>query len=405
MWRSSGCRRRRLARRRRHEPGIRDRRSAQRRRPTLRGSRRRFVIGPYPEFTLAQAREAIAEARKLIARGTHPIDQRRAEQEAQDESARAPTLAKFISDEWLPAVLASERSASHLSSTQRIAREIVEALGPRRVREVTRRDLVLLLDRIDQRAPAVGGKARTALRHLFDFAERRGVIDDNPATRLPSPQPTRAVERALSDDEIVTLLRAFEAMPVRRRPRLNGMLALRLILLTGQRPGEVAGMRWRELDLQAGVWRCPQDERRKNRPKALPLSRQVVDLIDSIPRVHFDSGDDPVFVGQADEQMQRHVFATWLGNLFTRAPELLGNLRPFTPHDLRRTCRTGLARLGVDHVVAECVLGHRMPGVAGVYDRHDYVPEMRAALQRWADHVERIVSGEALGNVVEMRGR
>ena len=86
-------------------------------------------------------------------------------------------------------------------------------------------------------------------------------------------------------------------------------------------------------------------------------------------------------------------------------PELLGNLRPFTPHDLRRTCRTGLARLGVDRVVAECVLGHRMPGVAGIYDRHDYVPEMRAALQRWADHVERIVSGEALGNVVEMRGR
>ena len=57
-----------------------------------------------------------------------------------------------------------------------------------------------------------------------------------------------------------------------------------------------------------------------------------------------------MFVGQADEQMQRHVFATWLGNLFTRAPELLGNLRPFTPHDLRRTCRTGLARLGVDRL-------------------------------------------------------
>ena len=84
-------------------------------------------------------------------------------------------------------------------------------------------------------------------------------------------------------------------------------------------------------------------------------------------------------------------------------PELLGNLRPFTPHDLRRTCRTGLARLGVDHVVAECVLGHRMPGVAGVYDRHDYVPEMRCALQRWADHIDRIVSGEPVWNVVEMR--
>ena len=162
-----------------------------------------------------------------------------------------------------------------------------------------------------------------------------------------------------------------------------------------------------------GVWdgspgafsACPQDERRKNRPKVLPLSRQAAELIAGIPRVHFDSGDDPVFVGQADEQMQRHVFATWLGNLFTRAPELLGNLRPFTPHDLRRTCRTGLARLGVDHVVAECVLGHRMPGVAGIYARHDYVPEMRAALQRWADHVDRIVSGEALDNVVEMRGR
>ena len=61
--------------------------------------------------------------------------------------------------------------------------------------------------------------------------------------------------------------------------------------------------------------------------------------------------------------------------------------------------------MAIDHVVAERVLGHRMPGVAGIYDRHDYVPEMRAALQRWADHVERIVRGEALGNVVEMRGR
>lgn len=76
-----------------------------------------------------------------------------------------------------------------------------------------------------------------------------------------------------------------------------------------------------------------------------------------------------------------------------------------TPHDLRRTCRAGLAALGVDHVVAERVLAHRLPGVAGVYDRHDYVPEMRAALQRWADHLDRVEGGTPAGNVVEMRGR
>ena len=170
-------------------------------------------------------------------------------------------------------------------------------------------------------------------------------------------------------------------------------------------------MRWDELDLPAAIWRLPADRMKARRAHAVPLSRQVLGLLDVLRTV--GTSTTHVLPGRYRPGSGREapcVVVESLGAALRRdraerPAGAIAMLDPFTPHDLRRTCRTGLAALGVDHVVAERVLAHQIAGVAGVYDRHDYVPEMRAALQRWADHVDRIVSGEALDNVVEMRGR
>ena len=341
-----------------------------------------------------------------MSEGIDPAARRRQEAEARRAAERAhelrPTLADFWLREYRPRAAAgyAPRTLDLWDGLWR--RHLLPALGDVRLHEITRRHCVLAIDAAEGAGPSAAAKSQRLLQAVLRSAVDRGILDASPAERLPTRSETAPRDRALSDAEIVEMWIGLDEMSAAYEVRQ----ALRLILLTGQRPGEVVGMRWDEIDLPAALWRLPAERMKARRAHTVPLSRQALQIVDELRAVSLSATHalpSRYRVGYRAE----HITVDALSDALRRSPpgSRIERLPHFTPHDLRRTCRTGLAALGVDHVVAERVLAHRMPGVAGVYDRHDYVPEMRAALQRWADHVERIVSGEALGNVVEMRGR
>ena len=155
-----------------------------------------------------------------------------------------------------------------------------------------------------------------------------------------------------------------------------------LLILTGQRRGEVTGMQWSELDLVAGTWTLPRERVKNDRRHEVPLARQAIAVINGVPRI----GDKYVFT----------LSGTAATNNFkakTRLNQLAG-IEAWTLHDLRRTAASGMAKLGASLVVIEKVMNHvsgSLAGIVGVYQRHEYADEKRAALQLWADHVERLV--------------
>lgn len=375
---------------------------------TLGGVRRRIRFGTYPETTLAAARDAVAAVRAQLAEGLDPAiertRQRNAVAEAVAEERRRPTVRGLVeeyTERHLPLLAESTRRRALLE-----LKEIVRAWGARKACEITRRDVVLLIDKVRdlgtgarvnlKGAPSFANSLQSRVRDLFRFAVERAIVETSPALVLPKKSAETERERVLSDAEILAFWRGLDrarALPMTRT-------ALRLILLTGQRPGEVAGMRWDELDLPAALWRLPAERTKTRRAHTLPLSAPVLELIEQARRqstsaVFVFPGTGRNLAGSINtDALAGAVGAAWQAGCFDDAE---GN-RPerHTAHDLRRTCRTGLSRLGVSPIVAERVLNHALPlpGVAAVYDRHDYLTEMRAALDAWAAHVLALVNGQ-----------
>jgi integrase len=171
---------------------------------------------------------------------------------------------------------------------------------------------------------------------------------------------------------------------------------LQLLILTGQRLGEVAGMRWGELDLATRLWSLPKERCKNGRAHTVPLSPQALAIIKSTPRIVacdfcFTANGKTAVVG----------FSKIKRRLDARLP---ADMAPWRIHDIRRSTATGLARLGVDIAVIERILNHAsglFRGVVGTYQRHGFDDERRVALDRWGRHVESLATGEAESNVVE----
>ena len=263
--------------------------------------------------------------------------------------------------------------------------------GLRRAGEVerdTRRDLarwwhrpVAAIDRQDVIHLVRDGRTNWAAHHTFSYASRlfswaveRGIIKHSPCYGL---RPSRLIgekrprERVLSDDELRPLwIRTGEL----GHPRGT---FVRMLILTGQRRGEVAGMRWSEIH-NGNLWVIPAARMKSKRPHTVPLVPEVRALLDALPRF----GDcDLVFTtdGKRPINSFHHIRKRLPGD-------------GWTLHDIRRTVRTGLSALRIPAETAERTIGHGPTGLQRVYDRHDFLVEKAQALSAWATHLMRIVN-------------
>ena len=166
---------------------------------------------------------------------------------------------------------------------------------------------------------------------------------------------------------------------------------IRLLVLTGARRREISEMEWTELDLEAGTWTLPAARAKNNYAHKLPLAPAAVAILRGVPRLL-----ESKFVFTNEGVVPVNAFATMKHTLDGLLP---ADMPRWTLHDLRRTTASGLARLGQPIHVVEKILNHRsgsLSGVAAIYNRYDYEPEMKAALQQWADHIDQLTGGNVI---------
>lgn len=346
---------------------------------------RRMTLGAYPGVSLALAREKHALAMQDVQRG---IDPGREAQIAKAKRKAAPTFADLLDEYWDEEL---GKTPSGKERKRMVEKDCLGAWGRRKVADFTRRDAVLLLDRVRKRAPIGANRLQSVLVRMFNFASERGIIEHSPLVGMKRPEE-KSRARVLSDDEIRLFWNALDpentAIDIYRTSRL----AIKLILLTGQRPGEVCGMSFGEIDRER-FWNIPATRRKNSEPQRIPLCQMALDIIEQAKFYSGDSGH----VFRSSYKPEQALSRQAVTRAISRHWREMGIKEAFTPHDLRRTLRTKLAELGIEDIVAERVLGHKLQGMLAVYNRHSYDTEKRQALIKWEARLQKILGiGEAV---------
>jgi integrase len=314
-------------------------------------------------LTLAAARKAATDALHAVEQGVDP-----GAEKIQTEAKREGDTVERLVAEYIERHARKKTRPSTCGDTEGVfRREVLPAWRGRTVHDVRRRDVIELVERIADDRPTMGNRTMAALSKFFKWLAARDVIAASPCVDVPQPTKTTARKRSLSDDEVKRLWRACRALPA----PFGDMY--RLLLLTGARVQEVGGMRWREVD--GSAWLLPAERSKNGYEHLFSLSRQARAVVDAQPRT-----SDFVFGAHRSgwSHMKRLLDAEMRLN------------EDWVNHDLRRTMSAGMQKLKVDSRVIEACLGHKEKGIARVYQVHDYADEKADALQRWADHVERI---------------
>jgi integrase len=356
---------------------------------TWHGQKRRIPLGSSSAVSLGKVRDAVRAIMGDVAKGVDPAAVRKkAAAEARRNAAhKALTLAALLSD-WQAWHLAGKRP-SYAAEAVRALRNAFSRYLDLPAAELDRATAVKTLDAMARKG-SVAMAARTAAygKAAYGWAVKRGTLSVNPFLNLPvAPAPRR--ERVLSDDEVATIWRATDGPGP-----FNGIV--RFLILTGQRLEEVAGMTWAELSDDFSTWTIPASRAKNGATHIVPLPEPALEVLRGHPQF-----GELVFPGR------RGPF-----NGFSKAKAALdakSHLTNWRLHDLRRTMATGLQRLGVRLEVTEQVLNHvsgSRAGIVGVYQRHDFAQEKRAALEAWAAHVMAAVKGRAdVGNIVTLPKR
>jgi integrase len=355
------------------------------------GRPRKMQIGLFPDLSLKDARIELAKVREELAAG---IDPGMARSEAKQKRSAEPTFKELL-DEFWEIELRHKKSGAATKAV--IEKDCLKPWGWKKIRDVKRRDIVVLLDRVRKRAPILSNRLLGYLGRLFNFAAERGVIADSPCTRIrkPTEQPR---SRVLTDDEIKLLWAVLELENKKVDIYHVSKLALKMILLTGQRPGEVTGMRFDEID-DDDFWNIPADRRKSGDPNRVPLNEMALDVVEQAKTY---SGSSK-FVFQSSHKKKKPIQRHALSRAIARHWEEVGFEVKWTPHDLRRTLRTRLAEIGVSDIVAERLLGHKLQGMLAVYSQHGYDEEKRQALSRWERRLKEIIGiAKTESNVVEL---
>ncbi|HVC52755.1 MAG TPA: site-specific integrase, partial [Stellaceae bacterium] len=280
--------------------------------------------------------------------------------------------------------------------------------------DITRRDIRELLDGIVARGKAPHAHHVLAyLRPALAWAVDREIITSNPAEGISDPDPrrreARTRDRYLDDDEVRLFWQACDQLD-----RPFGPL-FKLLLLTGQRREEVAGMRWSELDLVKRVWTLPRGRVKNEKGHVVHLSSLAVKIIEALPKVRSEA--DLVFTttgktavsgfGRAQQRLAAAMLKLRNADLIEGSDAAAAEkveIAHFTIHDLRRTTATGMAGIGIAHHVLDKVLNHtsgKISGVGAIYNRFEYFDEREAALAAWARHVETLM-GEVPSNLRQL---
>ena len=357
------------------------------------GKRRELTLGRYPDVSLKDARLAAATNGKLLRDGLDPLIAKQQAKQAQ------LVLVDDLFADWQ---IGNEKRLKFPGIPARVYRnDISPEIGKYKIADVTPRSIQLLLRKItDSGRPTIANDALLYLKQMFNHGIKLDLNTHNPAAPFSSNDAggvEASKDRALTFDEVSQAFKVFRenADSFSR----ENYLACALLITLGVRKSELTEAKWSEINLDTAVWSLPKERSKTGVGIEIPMPPLVVEWFTEL-KVRA-CGFEYVFPNRRSSK-NAHMGSDTLNRAITKLfgheagkkkqpPNKMGDMPHFTVHDLRRTCRTLLAEIGVPGHVAELCLNHKLKGVEGIYNRHDYFEERKEALAKLAEHIKDFV--------------
>ena len=388
------------------------------------GKKCSMSLGKYPTVSLAEAGVKFEEHWKIYATGKNPAT---VAEDKQAELEAAPTI-KSLGDDYLERY-AKVNKRSWEEDKRILEKEIYPAWGKRKAQDITKGNVITLLDKVVGRgSPQTANNVFKIIRKMFNWAVKKDLMKISPCISIDMPAKPKAKDRALSAAEIKTLWATLDGLTPELAMTDSVKRALKLILLTAQRPGEVSAIHTREID--DNWWTIPVDRSKNGKAHRVYLAPLVQAIIsEAIAEAKAARNDaekrnakdmkrtaelipeDQEYSGYifpsprryesiakgggkvAEEPIDRHALSKALKNNEAEDGLTTLEIATFTPHDLRRTAATFMSEMGEMDEVIDAVLNHAKQGIIKVYNLNKYDKEKQRALESWARKLESIVTG------------
>ncbi|ADH86822.1 integrase family protein [Desulfurivibrio alkaliphilus AHT 2] len=354
---------------------------------TFDGKRKEMNLGHYPAVTLEAARRKYRAAFDLFEQGNDPVAMHL---EKKEERRRTPFLSDLVDEYINKHAMRFKRSWAKDQAI--LNRDVVPAWGQRKAVDISKRDVILLLEKIvDRGSPGMANNCFQIIRKMFNFAVDREILEISPCTGVKMPAPKMARDRVLSEEEIRVLWSGLERAKISHEVQR----AIKLILVTAQRPGEVMGMDFSEIE--GRWWTIPADRAKNGKAHRVYLTDTALELIG-------ENTGGFVFPSPRHRENPRPIGSNAMTVAHRRNKDKIP-LEDFTPHDLRRTAATFMAEMGTMDEVIDAILNHSKMGVIRVYNQYRYDTEKQATLEAWERRLQRILGAEKKeqGDIIRLR--
>jgi integrase len=338
---------------------------------------RRESLGDVRRVNLKDAREIARQRFASIELGTDPAAEKA---KARAEAAAVKLTMAEVAKRYLKFKVDAVRDRTY-SQTKMHLERYFKTLENKPISAIKRADVAAALqDIVADHGRVAAARARSNLSSMFSWAMREGLCEANPVINTNDPaEGIDSRDRILTDQELAAVWQACSEDDFGR--------IVKLLVLTGCRREEIGGLRWSEIDLETGVMTIPGERTKNHKTHILTLPATAIEILKSAPR----RGNRDVIFGGGKTGFNAWSYA--MAAMHVRITTAEGRVLPhWVLHDLRRSFRSGLGRLGVRPDVAERAVNHIKGGVEAVYDRYRYQDEIKAALALWAEHVRLLVT-------------
>ncbi|ARB92852.1 site-specific integrase [Legionella longbeachae] len=352
---------------------------------TFQGRKRRMTLAKYSSCSLGEARKLHRAALVVLERGKDPAEERRKQKIVIRDAYTVNALIDEYIEKW-----AKPNKRSWKADESCLKRDIKPLWGKRKANEITRREVIVLLDGIKERgAPVQANRVLACIRKMFNFAIERDLLTANPCSGVRPVTKENKRDRVLSEEEIKILWFALSHIHEVNQSHdlhmsLETMLVLKLQLVTAQRKGELISAEWDEIDFASGWWTIPASKAKNKQAHRVPLSSLAVELLNEVKVL---SGNSRYLFPA--KHKNAHITDSSIDKAVKRS--IFEGIKPWTPHDLRRTAASHMTSIGILRLVVSKILNHSEQSITAVYDRHSYDNEKRSALETWANKLQEII--------------
>lgn len=355
----------------------------------INGRRETITFGKYGEMSLAEARDKLISAKKMLSEGISPAKEKQRLKQFRNNDVFGYWLEKWFND------------ANYADSTRDIVggiinRDVMPKFGKLLLSEITPTILRQYCEKLKERAPVTAVKTRDIVSMVFTYAKGRGAIYDNPAEYVKGSSIATFAprDRALTKQEIGMF---FSTLKI-SQTSLQLKIALKLIMLTMTRKSAIVGATWDEIDFKNAEWTIPAERMKASRqgagrPHIVYLSKQALDLFLQLKIL---SSESPYVLPSFGQSKYGNISKSSLNRACTHTIQLAQKnglkLNDFTVHDMRRTASTHLHEAGYNSDWIEKALAHEQRGVRAVYNKAEYSEQRKKLLQDWADMIDKWVN-------------